>query len=103
MEEGSRTLGGGELLTLTRVTIPLVAPGIIAGSVMIFISCMQDVAITLMVAPPDWYPTSVHVFQEIERGRIYNASAYGVILFFLILIPYSVVFFSKRFGVKPGL
>lgn len=103
MEEGSRTLGGGEFLTLTRVTVPLVAPGIMAGSVMIFISAMQDVAITLMVAPPDWYPTSVHVFQEIERGRIYNASAYGVILFFLILIPYSVVFLSKRFGVKAGL
>jgi iron(III) transport system permease protein len=103
MEESSRTLGAPEGLTLSRVTIPLVLPGILAGSVMIFISAMQDVAITLMVAPPDWYPTSVHVFQEIERGRIYNASAYGMLLFFLILIPYSVVFFSKKLGVRAGL
>ena len=103
MEEGSRTLGGGELLTLLRVTVPLVLPGILAGSVMIFISAMQDVAITLMIAPPDWYPTSVHVFHEIEVGRIYEASAYGIVLFFLILIPYSLVFFSKRLGIKAGL
>ena len=103
MEEGSRTLGAGEMLTLLRVTVPLVLPGIIAGSVMVFISAMQDVAITLMIAPPDWYPTSVHVFHEIEVGRIYEASAYGIVLFFLILIPYSIMFLSKRFGVKAGL
>lgn len=103
MEEGSRTLGAGELLTLVRVTVPLVLPGILAGSVMIFISAMQDVAITLMIAPPDWYPTSVHVFHEIEVGRIYEASAYGIVLFLLILIPYSLVFFSKRLGIKAGM
>ncbi|MCA9779954.1 MAG: hypothetical protein KC800_24665, partial [Candidatus Eremiobacteraeota bacterium] len=73
------------------------------GSVMIFISAMQDVAITLMIAPPDWYPTSVHVFHEIEVGRIYEASAYGIVLFLLILIPYSLVFFSRRLGVKAGM
>lgn len=103
MEEGSRTMGAGELLTLFRVTIPLVLPGIVAGAVMIFISAMQDVAITLMIAPPDWYPTSVFVFQEIKGGRIYEASAYGVILFALIVIPYALLFLSKRFGVKAGL
>ncbi len=101
MEEGSRTLGAGEVLTLLRVTVPLVLPGVLAGAVMVFISAMQDVAITLMISPPDWYPTSVHVFKEIEDGRIYEASAYGIILFLLIVIPYTLVFFSNRNGVKP--
>ncbi len=103
MEEGSRTLGAGEFLTLVRVTVPLVLPGVVAGAVMVFISAMQDVAITLMIAPPDWYPTSVHVFKEIEDGRIYDASAYGILLFLLIVIPYGLLFLSKRFGVKAGL
>lgn len=103
MEEGSRTLGGSEILTLTRVTIPLVLPGILAGAAMIFISAMQDVALTLMIAPSDWYPTSVFAFKEIESGRIYEASAYGIVLFLLIVIPYSLTHFSKKFGVKAGL
>lgn len=103
MEEGSRTLGGSEILTLCRVTVPLVFPGIVAGAVMIFISAMQDVALTLMISPPDWYPTSVFAFKEIESGRIYEASAYGVVLFLLIVIPYSLVHFNKRFGGKAGL
>ncbi len=103
MEEGSRTMGGSELLTLCRVTVPLVFPGIVAGAVMIFISAMQDVALTLMIAPPDWYPTSVFAFKEIESGRIYEASAYGIVLFAIIVVPYSLLYFSKRFGVKAGL
>lgn len=103
MEEGSRTMGGDEILTLCRVTVPLVLPGILAGAVMIFISSMQDVALTLMIAPPDWYPTSVFAFKEIESGRIYEASAYGIVLFLIIVIPYSLTYFSKRFGAKAGL
>jgi iron(III) transport system permease protein len=103
MEEGSRTMGASEILTLCRVTVPLVLPGIVAGAVMIFISCMQDVALTLMISKPDWYPTSVFAFKEIESGRIYEASAYGIVLFLIIVIPYSLLYFSKRFGVKAGL
>ncbi len=103
MEEGSRTLGGSEILTLSRVTVPLVLPGILAGAAMIFISAMQDVALTLMIAPSDWYPTSVFAFKEIESGRIYEASAYGIVLFLIIVIPYSLTHFSKKFGGKGGL
>ena len=97
MEEGSRTMGASEILTLCRVTVPLVLPGIMAGAIMIFISTMQDVAMTLMIAPSDWYPTSVFAFHEIESGRIYEASAYGIVLFILIVIPYSL---TQRNGAK---
>lgn len=103
MEEGSRTMGGNEILTLSRVTVPLVLPGILAGAAMVFISAMQDVALTLMIAPSDWYPTSVFAFKEIESGRIYEASAYGIVLFFIIVVPYSFTHFSKKFGGKAGL
>jgi iron(III) transport system permease protein len=103
MEEGSRTMGASEILTLTRVTVPLVLPGIMAGAIMIFISTMQDVALTLMISPSDWYPTSVFAFHEIESGRIYEASAYGIVLFMIIVIPYSLLHLGRRDGVKPGL
>ena len=102
MEEGSRTLGGSEILTLSRVTVPLVLPGIVAGAIMIFISAMQDVALTLMISKPDWYPTSVFAFKEIESGRIYEASAYGIVLFLIIVIPYTVLHLYKGAESKAG-
>lgn len=92
MEESSKTLGGTSSLTMAKVTVPLVLPGLLAGAIMVFISAMQDVAITLMTCPPNWYPASVYVFHQIQQGDVFNASAYGMVLLGLILIPYALAF-----------
>lgn len=101
LEEGSRTLGATGSLTLARVTIPLILPGLTAGAIMVFISAMQDVAITLMTCPPRWYPASIFVFQRIQEGDVFEASAYGMVLLGLILVPYALVW--RLGGVRTGL
>jgi iron(III) transport system permease protein len=100
MEEASRTLGAPGLLTLGKVTVPLVAPGMLAGAIMVFISTMEDVAITLMVCPPDWYPASIYVFHRINQGDIFGSSAYGMVLLALVMVPYAIAY---RLGAtRPG-
>lgn len=101
MEESSKTLGADSALTMVKVIVPLVLPGIAAGSIMVFISAMQDVAITLMTCPPDWYPASIYVFLQIQEGDVFTASAYGIVLFCLIIVPYSIAW--KLGGVKASL
>ena len=91
LEEGSQTLGANYLLTLIKVVIPLIWPGIRAGAVLVFIACMQEAAITIMTCPPDWKPVSVCIFTEIQEGSIFNASAYGIVLFTLIVVPYAFI------------
>lgn len=92
LEESSSILGAPSLLTFTKVTAPLIKSGIVAGAIMIFIACMQEVAITLMTCPPQWCPLSTYIFMEIQEGNVFNASAYGIVLFLLIVIPYSLHF-----------
>ena len=101
LEEGSKTLGATSSLTMARVTIPLILPGFTAGAIMVFISAMQDVAITLMTCPPRWYPASIFIFQRIQEGDVFDASAYGMVLLALILVPYAVVW--RLGGVRAGL
>jgi len=101
LEEGSKTLGATSSLTMARVTIPLILPGLTAGAIMVFISAMQDVAITLMTCPPRWYPASIFVFQRIQEGDVFDASAYGMVLLGLILVPYALVW--RLGGVRTGL
>ncbi|MGM9992881.1 MAG: ABC transporter permease [Candidatus Bruticola sp.] len=99
IQESSLILGAPPALTFFKVTAPLIWPGIAAGGVMIFIACMQEVAVTLMTCPPKWRPVSTYIFMEIQEGNIFNASAYGIILFIFILLPYSwQVWLSKRNG-----
>lgn len=97
MEESSKTMGATMDLTLAKVTVPLVLPGVLAGAIMVFISCMEDVSITLMCCPPRWYPASIYVFHEINKGALFEASAYGVILLGLVLIPYLI---AHKLGAK---
>ncbi len=96
LEESSSVLGASSLLTFVKITAPLIRPGVVAGAVMIFIACMQEVAITLMICPPQWRPLSTYIFMEIQEGNVFNASAYGIMLFLLIVIPYSLQFFFNH-------
>lgn len=98
MEENSLTLGADGAFTMAKVVLPLVRPGFLAAAVMIFISCMQEVAITIMTCPPDWRPVSASVFIEIQEGSVFSASAYGLTLFAFIVVPYALVwsFVSKE-------
>ncbi|MEW6279067.1 MAG: hypothetical protein AB1758_10615, partial [Candidatus Eremiobacterota bacterium] len=71
------------------------------GAIMAFISMMQDVAITLMICPPRSHPAGVFVFRSIEEGHIFEASAYGLVLLVIIMVPYM---FSQRLsGGRAGL
>lgn len=72
-----------------------------AGAIRAFTSAMQDVAITLMVCPPRWYPASVFVFKPINQGNFFLASAYGVVLLALILVPYLVA--CRMGAVRSGI
>jgi ABC-type Fe3+ transport system permease subunit len=59
---------------------------------------MTDIAITLMICPPDWYPASLNIFQQIQDAHFADASAYGLIVMVLIFTPYVVML--RLFGVK---
>ncbi|MBM3462039.1 MAG: iron ABC transporter permease [Armatimonadetes bacterium] len=98
MEESSKTLGATGTVTLWKVLLPLIRPGIIAGGIMIFISTMTDVAITIMVCPPAWYPASLHVFNQVADSHYSSAAAYGIVLMALIYIPYIIML--KIVGVR---
>lgn len=69
---------------------------------MVFISAMQDVAITLMTCPPRWYPASIFVFQRIQEGDVFDASAYGMVLLGLILVPHALVLPLDLPGLAAG-
>ncbi len=49
--EAARTLNAGPLTTFRRVTFPLIAPGVIAGGALVFLTTMKELPATLMLQP----------------------------------------------------
>ncbi|MFC4436110.1 MULTISPECIES: ABC transporter permease [Natrialbaceae] len=51
LPEAARTLNAGRLETFRRVTLPLIAPGVVAGGVLVFLTTMKELPATLMLQP----------------------------------------------------
>ena len=51
LPEAARTLNAGRGETFRRVTLPLIAPGVVAGGVLVFLTTMKELPATLMLQP----------------------------------------------------
>ena len=49
--EAARTLNAGRIETFRRVTLPMIAPGMVAGAVLVFLTTMKELPLTLMLQP----------------------------------------------------
>ncbi len=51
LAESARTLNAGPFRTFTRVVLPEIAPGVVAGGALVFLTTMKELPATLMLQP----------------------------------------------------
>lgn len=68
LEEASADLGASEWVTLRKVLLPQLAPGIIGGALLAFVISMDDLVITYFVAGTDSTTLPVFIFGMVRRG-----------------------------------
>jgi putative spermidine/putrescine transport system permease protein len=66
LEEAANSLGAGELRTLLRVTLPAIAPSIMAAVIFVFITSFDQATVSIFLAGPDTMPLPVRIFSYIE-------------------------------------
>lgn len=103
LEEAGANLGASPLVTLRRITLPLIMANLIAGTLLAFAFSMLEVSDSLMLAQKmEYYPitkTIFELFQLVGIGR-YLASALGVwaMLFLAATIAGSSLLLGKKLG-----
>ncbi|HMG83948.1 MAG TPA: ABC transporter permease subunit, partial [Ferruginibacter sp.] len=93
IEEASATLGATNFKTWRSITLPLIYPSILQGSLLVFINSFGEFVATILLYNYATKTISVEVYSQL---RLYNdgiAAAYGVIIFLIILL---IVFLSRR-------
>ncbi|MCW1917590.1 ABC transporter permease [Rhodobacter sp. KR11] len=68
LEEASADLGASPFVTLRKVLIPQLAPGILGGALLAFVISMDDLVITYFIAGTDNTTLPVFIFGMIRRG-----------------------------------
>lgn len=86
IEEASINLGASRLTTIATIVGPLLLPGIIAGSVLVFVTVIKETSISVLMAPADWAPMTLTIFEFLLRGESYPAAAMAVIMIVIVLI-----------------
>ncbi len=83
LTEAARTLGHGPMATFTRVTLPLIGPGIIAGAALVFLTTMKELPATLLLRPTG-FETLVTRIWAAESAGYYGYAAIPALLLLLV-------------------
>ncbi len=86
-EEVARSLGVTPAGVLRRVTLPLAAPGIAAGSALVLLTCMKELPATLLLRPTGVDTLATRVWTETGVGAYGAAAPYGLALVAVAVLP----------------
>ncbi|MCO5294892.1 MAG: ABC transporter permease [Homoserinimonas sp.] len=87
MREASKDLGAGRIATLLRVTIPLAMPGIIVGTLLVYIPLMGDYITATVLGGAKGNMAGVLVASQFQTAQNWAlGSAMAVLLILLILV-----------------
>jgi iron(III) transport system permease protein len=93
LEEASRVIGGGRLRTLFRVTLPLVAPGVLSATVFVFAEMLGSFAAAFVLGVPSrFFVITTAIWEEtLSFPPDYGtAAATGLCLFAVMLITLTL-------------
>ena len=93
LEEASIICGAGWARTIRTVTLPLIAPGILAGGILVFSTLIGELSVTIMLFSGQWKTVSITIYEYLTSYRTALASAMGSIVIVITLI---LVFVSSR-------
>ncbi len=96
IEEAAISLGSSEMHAFTKVVIPMMMPGVIAGAIMSWITVISELSSSIILYTTKTQTLTVAIYTEVIRGNYGNAAAYSTVLTLTSVI--SLFLFFKLSG-----
>lgn len=87
LEEASRSLGRPPMATAIKVTLPLIAKGLLAGGGLVFLTTMKELPATLLLRPTEFETLAVRIWSTTSEGFYTRASFAALILIAVSALP----------------
>ena len=82
LEQAAESLGASHVAVLTRVTLPLALPGVLAGTMLCFTLCMNAYATPVLIGGPQFKMMAPEVYQQVAKAMDWP---FGSALAFLLM------------------
>jgi putative spermidine/putrescine transport system permease protein len=100
LEEAAGSLGARPLTTFRRVVLPLAMPGVVAGTALVFILCMNAYATPVLLGGPRFHVMGPQVYNQIvgqSNWPFGGALAFVLMGTTLVLTLISTTFIQRRY------
>ena len=94
IEEASISLGVPPVQTFFRVVLPLMLPAVLAAAVLTWTTTVAELSASIIVYSGGRETLPIQIFRLIDSGLMAQASAYGLLLMAVIVVP---IWLATRF------
>lgn len=98
LEEAARSMGAGTWTVLRRVTLPYVAPGIVAGALFAFAVSFDQFVVSYFLAQPGDATLPVLIYTSIRKGFTPEINAISTIIIVVSMALMILAARHARFG-----
>lgn len=98
LEEAAQDLGAAPWLTFRRVTLPLIAPGILGGALIAFTLSLDDFVVTFFTTGPGVNTLTLEVYNRVRRSITPEINALSTLMFLgsAVLVAASLLLQRRR-------
>lgn len=93
LEEASKTLGAGRVLTFRKVLFPLAFPSVLNGALLVFINSVGEFVSTILLYTYSTKTISVEIYSQIRMYNTGAAASYGMLLFAAVMF---IVYLTRK-------
>ncbi|MFA5699088.1 MAG: iron ABC transporter permease [Sphaerochaeta sp.] len=86
LEEASTIAGASWFYTFRRVSVPLIMPAIIGGSILTLTTLLQELSTTILLYSPKTRTVPIQIYGAVADGKLGEASALSVVLLIVVFI-----------------
>ena len=94
IEECAKLLGANTFHTITKITLPLMMPGIITGTALVFLITIKELPLTLILAPLDFQTLATTIWDRTNEAFFAQSAVYSLILIAISILP--LILLSKE-------
>jgi len=103
LEEAAANLGASAFQQFWRVILPLSAPGVAAGSILVFVLCMNTYATAVLLGGPRFKMMAPAIFDQFVRGNNWPMGATLAFMLLAVTMSFTIfgsIAFARRYRVR---
>lgn len=87
VKDVASTLGMSQWMVIRKVVLPISAPGIGIGTILVFLTAMKELPATLMLRPTGFETLATQIWSSASINRFNEAAPYALILVLIAAVP----------------